>query len=104
MKQQNGQSVDNDKIYNVLCEIRDKLMLLVLANSSQIQESKKRLFENNDNLKKVYNLSNGNKTVKEIAIRTKLSERAVQKLTRQLEQNGLIRIVKKGNAFLPKKI
>lgn len=95
----------NEDFVDILKEINKNIKTLILANRSKIEEERKNILEMGDN-KKILNLCNGKRQVKDIAKEIHKTSRAVQYAVEQVEAYGFVTLLKapSGKAKLPKKI
>ena len=95
----------NEELMNILQEINKNIKALVLANRQQIETEKKIFLESGDN-KKILDLCNGKRQIKEIAEKIGKTPRAVQYVVDQLDTYGFVTLIKglHGKARLPKKL
>jgi len=95
--------VDQDTL-EVLQEINKNLKLLLLANREDIEKERQEFLDSGNN-KKIFNLCNGKRQIKDIAKKIGITTRAVQYVIDQLTAYGFVTLIKgeSGKAKYPKK-
>jgi len=97
----------NEDFIDILKEINKNIKTLILANRSKIEEERKNILEMGDN-KKILNLCNGKRQIKEIAKNKKVNKttRAVHYSVQQFLNYGFVTLIKakSGKAKYPKKL
>jgi regulatory protein YycH of two-component signal transduction system YycFG len=87
----------------LLREINEKLTLLRILASANIDKAKEKLLTS-DSRKHIFDLCDGKKEIKKIAEITKTTDRYVNLFIEDLENAGLIAVRKEGNKRYPKRI
>jgi len=95
----------NDELIGILEEINNNIKLLVIANRGIIEKEKDDFLKSGDN-KKILNLCNGKREMKDIAKKVQKSKRMVQYVVADLCKYGFITLNKapSGKAIIPKKL
>ena len=95
----------NVEVKEILGKIDNSLKLLVLANRQNIEKERNGFLDTGGN-RKILNLCNGKREIKEIARRAGKTKRMVQYVVDQLVAYGFVALTKasSGKAKLPKKL
>lgn len=95
----------NEELISVLEEINKNMKLLVMANRQNIEKEIIAFLKTGDN-RKILNLCNGKREIKDIAKKVKKNKRSVQYVVVDLYKYGFVKLIKApyGKAKLPKKL
>jgi len=95
----------NGEVKEILEKINNNIKLLVLANSQNIEKERNALLDTGSN-RKILNLCNGKRQIREIATKAGKSKRMVQYVVDQLVAYGFVTLIQapSSKAKLPKKL